>query len=126
MMRTSPLQDSLQAGTAEQVCTGAFIRLRMGCQNQPWDTGNKLGFSGNRGFAHSVTWASQATNTDLVFQCQALQHICERNPRLFGHTMVRLMWQADLLGVAQFVTDCLDAYHIPEPKRGQASDHWQP
>lgn len=32
-------------------------------------------------------------------------------------TMVHFMWQADLFGVAQFVTDCLDAYYIPDPKR---------
>jgi len=56
----------------------------------------------------------------LEFKYQALQHICSRIPGLFGQhagMMVQTMWQA-----ARFVTNSLEAYHIPDPERGQASD----
>ncbi len=60
----------------------------------------------------------------LVFECQALQHTRDRDPMLFEEhagTMLQFMWRADLHGVAQFVTDCLGAYNVPDPERGQAS-----
>jgi len=52
----------------------------------------------------------------LEFECQALQHIRDENPGLFGWqagTMVHFMWQSDLHGIAQIVTDCLNAYYTP-------------
>ena len=42
---------------------------------------------------------------------------------LFEHrTIVQIMWQADLYGVAKFVTDCLGVYYDTDPRGGQASD----
>ena len=39
---------------------------------------------------------------------QGLRHVRDRYPGLSEHRpMVQLMWQADLYGVAEFVTDCL-------------------
>ncbi len=37
-------------------------------------------------------------------------------------TMIQFMWQADLHGVAKFVTDCLGVYYSTDPDGGQASD----
>ncbi len=50
----------------------------------------------------------------MVFTCVALQHIRERHAGLFSAsivTMLDFMWQADLVGVAKFVMDCLDFFH---------------
>ena len=35
---------------------------------------------------------------------------------------IQFMWQADLHGVAKYVTDCLGVYHDTDPVRGRASD----
>ena len=49
----------------------------------------------------------------LVFECQGLQHIRDRYPGLFDHrTMAQFMWQADLYGLARFITDCLGVYYV--------------
>ena len=61
-----------------------------------------------------------------MLESQALQHKRDRNRRLYGQhagKMVQFMWQADLHGVAHFVTDCLDAVVlntivVPDPERG--------
>ena len=34
----------------------------------------------------------------------------------------QFMWQADLYGVARFITYCLGVYYDTDPSRGQASD----
>ena len=50
----------------------------------------------------------------MVFACNAVQHIRERHAGLFSAsivTMLDFMWQADLVGVAKFVMDCLDFFH---------------
>jgi len=36
--------------------------------------------------------------------------------------MVQFMWQADMHGVAKFVTDCLGVYSSTDPEGVQASD----
>ncbi len=36
--------------------------------------------------------------------------------------MIQFMWQANLHGVAKFVTDCLGVYYDTDPDRGRASD----
>ena len=33
--------------------------------------------------------------------------------------MIRFMWQADLHGVAKFVTECLGVYHSTDPDGGR-------
>ena len=51
-------------------------------------------------------------------------HDCPLCP-LFGEhagTMIQFMWQADLHGVAKYVTDCLGVYYDADPDRGRASD----
>jgi len=54
---------------------------------------------------------------------QGLQHVRDRYPGLFEHRpMVQVMWQADLYGVARFVTDRLGVYYDTDPRVGQASD----
>ena len=61
----------------------------------------------------------------LVFECQGLRYIRLDYPWLFGQhasTMVQFMWQADLHGVAKFVTECLGVYYSTDPNVGQASD----
>ena len=61
----------------------------------------------------------------MVLECQGLQHIRDRYPELFEHrTMVHSMWQADLHGVARFVTnlDCLGT--DPKRVRYQISSRW--
>ena len=83
---------------------------------------------GNRGAAALRAAASSAGTQvlcTLVFECRGLQHIRDRYPGLFGHhaeTMIQFMWQADLHGVAKFVTDCLGVYYDTDPDRGRASD----
>ena len=67
------------------------------------------------------------SNTDVhpVFECQGLQYIRDKYPGLFGQdarTMVQFMWQADMHGVAQIVTDCLGVYSSTDPDGDQASD----
>ena len=59
----------------------------------------------------------------LVFEGQGLQHMRDRYPGLFEQrTVVQFMWQADLYGVAKFVTGCPGVYHATDPRGGQASD----
>ena len=56
-----------------------------------------------------------------------LRHICDRYPGLSGQhaeTVVQFMWQADLHGVARYVTDCLGVYYDTDPERGRASDQF--
>ncbi len=50
-----------------------------------------------------------------------------RIPWVFEHrTMVQFMWQADLYGVAKFVTDCLGVYNDTDPRgvRHLISPRW--
>jgi len=61
----------------------------------------------------------------MCLSVRALQHVCGSNPRLIGQhasTMVQFVWQVDLHGVAQFVTNCLDAYDSPDPESSHAPD----
>ena len=56
-------------------------------------------------------------------ECRGLQHIRDRYLGLFGQhagTMVQFMWQADLHGVAKYVTDCLGVSYDTGPERGRA------
>jgi len=56
----------------------------------------------------------------LVFE---YQDICDKYPGLFGQharTMVQFMWQADMHGVAKFVTDSLGVYSSTDPEGIQA------
>ena len=55
--------------------------------------------------------------------CHAVSHAMYGH--LFGQharTMLQFIWQTDLHGVASFIADCLDVYHITDPEGGQASD----
>ncbi len=64
----------------------------------------------------------------LVFECQGLESTRRNYPGLFGQrasTMIQFMRQADLHGVAKFVTKCLGVYHSTDPDGGQASDQPQ-
>ena len=48
----------------------------------------------------------------LVFECPALQDLCDRNMNLFqaphGDAMILFMWQDDLVDVARFIDECLE------------------
>jgi hypothetical protein len=45
----------------------------------------------------------------LVFECPHLQPIRDKYPSLFQcPTMLQFFWQADLIGVTKFVSECLD------------------
>ena len=48
---------------------------------------------------------------EIGIACNAIQHIRERHAALFSVSIVTVldfMWQADLVGVAIFVMNCLD------------------
>ena len=63
----------------------------------------------------------------MVFQCSALQHLCEQYSPLFvgTSTMKQFVWQDDLVSVARFVHACLDQMYscaAGSSNDGQASD----
>ena len=44
----------------------------------------------------------------LVIECRALQDVRDKYPNSFGSMQMKLLWQADLQGGANFVIDSLE------------------
>ena len=91
---------------------GVLLRFRMGCHGLPKDVGRasvpRMQRVCPRCDLHEI-----GDEKHMVFTCTALQHIRERHAGLFSAsivTMLDFMWQADLVGVAKFVMDCLDFF----------------
>ena len=106
-------------------CLQPILRFRMGCPNLPSDVGSRPEVPTGRSQRLCLLChiGRPGDKIHLVLECQALQHIRDRNPGLFGQPAgTIIMWQSDLHEVAHFVTDCLNAYYTPDPERGQASD----
>ena len=106
-------------------CVQSLLRFRLGCHNLPRDVGSRTAIPRSQRFCHVCSVGQPGDEYHLVFECRGLQHIRDRYPGLFGHhaeTMIQFMWQADLHGVAKFVTDCLGVYNDTDPDRGRASD----
>ena len=106
-------------------CVQSLLRFRLGCHNLPRDVGTRTAIPRSQRFCHVCSVGQPGDEYHLVFECRGLQRIRDRYPGLFGHhaeTMIQFMWQADLHGVAKFVTDCLGVYYDTDPDRGRASD----
>ena len=66
----------------------------------------------------------------LVFECPALQVLCDRYENLFqapqpeGDAIILFMWQDDIIVVARFTDACLERVYTPAepPVEDQASD----
>ena len=89
-----------------------LLRFRTGCHGLPVDV---LRRGRNRVQRHlrvcSVCGSGQVCDEQhLVFECGALQHLRLQRAHLFGScaTMQQFMWQADLAGVAGFISEALD------------------
>ena len=106
-------------------CVQAFLRFELGCHNLPRDVGSRTAVPRSQRFCHVCNVGQPGDDYHLVFECRGLQlSLRDRYPGLFGQhagTMVQLMWQADLHGVAKYVTDCLGIHYDTDPERGRAS-----
>ena len=101
------------------------MQHRLRIASCPRDVGTRTAIPRSQRSCHVCSVGQPGDEYHLVFECRGLQHIRDRYPGLFGHhaeTMIQFMWQADLHGVAKFVTDCLGVYYDTDPDRGRASD----
>ena len=106
-------------------CVQTLLRFRLGCHNLPRDVGSRTAVPRSQRFCTVCHGGQPGDEFHLVFECQGLRYIRLNYPGLFGQhagTMVQFMWQADLHGVAKFVTECLGVYYSTDPNGGQASD----
>ena len=110
---------------ASNRCVRALLRFRLGCHNLPRDVGSRNAIPRAQRICQICHSGFPGDELHLVFECQGLQCIRDKYPHLFGQharTMLQFIWQTDLHGVASFIADCLDVYHITDPEGGQASD----
>ena len=86
----------------------------MSCHGLPKDVGRRAHTPRMQRVCQHCDLNEIGDEKHMVFACTAVQHIRERHAGLFSAsivTMLDFMWQADLVGVAKFVMDCLDFFH---------------
>ena len=90
-------------------CVTQMLRFRMGCHGLPRDTGSWARIPRADRVCTLCGPGSLGDEKHLVFECPHLQPIRDKYPSLFQcPTMLQFFWQADLIGVTKFVSECLD------------------
>ena len=94
-------------------CMQAFLRFRLAGHNLPRNVGSRTGVPRSHRFCHVCNIGQPGDDSTLSLNVEACgTFVIDMGLfRQHAETMVQFMWQADLQGIAKYVTNCLGGYY---------------